>query len=130
MRTRRTRPSKATREGPMAVLDTNVILRYLTQENPDHSRRAFALIQQLVAGALDSAKQLTRPMPGQPREATSHGAGSLLWDSIYMNFSLSAEQIQRREEQRAWLHGVLPAGWRGSASMLADNDWAFARGFN
>src|SRR5437867_3085655 len=34
----------------MVVLDTNVILRYLTQDNPDRSRRAFALIQQLEAG--------------------------------------------------------------------------------
>ena len=34
----------------MAVLDTNVLLRYLTLDNPDHAQRAFALLQQIEAG--------------------------------------------------------------------------------
>ena len=34
----------------MATLDTNVLIRYLTQDNPEHARRALALLQQIEAG--------------------------------------------------------------------------------
>jgi predicted nucleic acid-binding protein len=35
----------------MAVLDTNVLIRYLTQDNPDHAQRALALLQPLEDGS-------------------------------------------------------------------------------
>ncbi len=47
-----------------------------------------------------------------------------------LNFTLTPEQGVRREEQRAWLREILPAGWRGSGSSLSDVDWAFARHYN
>lgn len=37
---------------PVEFLDTNIILRYLTQDNPDQSRRAYNLLQQVETGAL------------------------------------------------------------------------------
>lgn len=33
-------------------LDTNIILRYLTQDNPEHARRAYNLLQQVETGDL------------------------------------------------------------------------------
>ncbi len=33
-------------------LDTNIIIRYLTQDNPDHTQRAYALLQQIGQGLL------------------------------------------------------------------------------
>jgi predicted nucleic acid-binding protein len=36
----------------MAPLDTNVILRYLTNDHPDHSPRALAAFRRLAAGTL------------------------------------------------------------------------------
>ncbi len=46
------------------------------------------------------------------------------------SFSMTAEQMERRKQQRAWLCEVLPAGWTGSGSTLSDVDWMFARDFN
>lgn len=39
---------------PVALLflDTNIFLRYLTQDNPDQGQRAYALLQQVEAGTL------------------------------------------------------------------------------
>jgi predicted nucleic acid-binding protein len=37
---------------PEEFLDTNIIIRYLTQDNPDQSRRAYNLLQQVETGAL------------------------------------------------------------------------------
>ena len=34
----------------MAVLDTNVIIRYLTKDNADHARQAYELLQEVDAG--------------------------------------------------------------------------------
>lgn len=36
----------------MPFLDTNIILRHLTQDNPDQSTRAYQLFQQLEAGTI------------------------------------------------------------------------------
>lgn len=36
-------------------LDTNVILRYLTQDNPQQSPRAYRIIKQLESGALEAS---------------------------------------------------------------------------
>jgi predicted nucleic acid-binding protein len=35
----------------MALLDANVILRFITKDNPDHSPRAYALLKELESGA-------------------------------------------------------------------------------
>jgi predicted nucleic acid-binding protein len=34
----------------VAVLDTNVLLRYLTDDDPDHAERALRLLQRVEAG--------------------------------------------------------------------------------
>jgi predicted nucleic acid-binding protein len=34
-------------------LDTNVILRHITQDHPDHGQRAYSLLQQVETGALE-----------------------------------------------------------------------------
>lgn len=36
----------------MRFLDANVILRYLTRDHPDHSRRAYAFLQRVGAGEI------------------------------------------------------------------------------
>lgn len=36
----------------MEFLDTNIIIRYLTQDNPDQTQRALVLLQQVEAGEL------------------------------------------------------------------------------
>lgn len=36
----------------MRFLDANVILRYLTQDNPDHGWRAYALLQKVETGEI------------------------------------------------------------------------------
>ena len=47
-----------------------------------------------------------------------------------MDFALTPEQTERREEQRSWLRQTLPPGWRGSGSTLSDEDWEFAQQYN
>lgn len=37
---------------PVEFLDTNIIIRYLTQDNPEHARRAYSLLQQVETGDL------------------------------------------------------------------------------
>ncbi len=37
----------------MRFLDANVILRYLTKDHPDHSRRAYAFLQRVEAGEIE-----------------------------------------------------------------------------
>lgn len=37
---------------PTFFLDANIVLRYLTQDNPDQAARAYALLQQVEAGTL------------------------------------------------------------------------------
>lgn len=37
---------------PSEFLDTNIIIRYLVQDNPDHSQRAYALLQEVEQGNL------------------------------------------------------------------------------
>lgn len=36
----------------MVVIDTNVIIRYLTQDDPEQARRAFALLERIEDGQL------------------------------------------------------------------------------
>ena len=36
----------------MRFLDANVILRYLTRDNPDHSQRAYAFLQRVETGEI------------------------------------------------------------------------------
>ena len=36
----------------LLFLDTNILIRYLTQDNPDQGRRAYAILQQIEDGAL------------------------------------------------------------------------------
>jgi len=39
----------------MPTLDTNIIVRHLTADHPDHSPRAHRLFQELAAGATSAA---------------------------------------------------------------------------
>ena len=36
----------------MAILDTNVLLRYLTEDNPEQATRALAILERIEAGSL------------------------------------------------------------------------------
>jgi predicted nucleic acid-binding protein len=42
----------STQSAPLLFLDTNIFLRYLTQNNLDQGQRAYALLQQVEAGTL------------------------------------------------------------------------------
>ena len=36
----------------MPILDTNVLLRYLTEDNPEQAQRALTVLEQVEAGSL------------------------------------------------------------------------------
>ena len=44
--------TEPTQAPPVAFLDTNVLIRYLTQDNPDQSQRAYNLLQRVDTGRL------------------------------------------------------------------------------
>ena len=44
--------TEPTQAPPVEFLDTNVLIRYLTQDNPDQSQRAYNLLQRVDTGRL------------------------------------------------------------------------------
>jgi uncharacterized protein len=42
----------STNPAAILFLDTNILIRYLTQDNPDQGRRAYAILQQVEVGTL------------------------------------------------------------------------------
>lgn len=52
MSMRRRQPGRGCKPVPLPFLDTNVILRYITQDNPTQSQQAHRLMAQLDSGAV------------------------------------------------------------------------------
>lgn len=75
--------------GAIVFLDANVLIRYLTGDHPDHSRRALAFLQRVEAGAatvticegvLVEVVQVlsSRRLYNQPREQIAAALGDIL----------------------------------------------------